>query len=113
MQMRAKRTDAKVDIRQAMASYETWLRGCTKVVDSALKAKHEQMRSDPFLFFRGTYYRWTQVFPQACSNRTHFSLGARIASVSGASAHLRSPSAAQRFALIHLVLPTSHLFDHD
>jgi Uncharacterized protein conserved in bacteria (DUF2252) len=57
---------SKVDIRQATASYETWLRGCTKVVDSALKAKHEQMRSDPFLFFRGTYYRWTQIFPEAC-----------------------------------------------
>ena len=57
---------AKVDIRQATASYETWLRGCTKVVEAALKAKHEQMRADPFLFFRGTYYRWTQIFPEAC-----------------------------------------------
>jgi uncharacterized protein DUF2252 len=59
---------AKVDIRQATASYETWLRGCTTVVESALKAKHEQMRSDPFLFFRGTYYRWTQIFPEACKD---------------------------------------------
>jgi Uncharacterized protein conserved in bacteria (DUF2252) len=56
----------KADIREATASYETWLRGCTKVVESALKWKHEQMRSDPFLFFRGTYYRWTQIFPEAC-----------------------------------------------
>jgi hypothetical protein len=60
--------DAKVDIRQATAGYETWLRGCTKVVDAALKAKHEQMRADPFLFFRGTYYRWTQLFPEACKD---------------------------------------------
>jgi uncharacterized protein (DUF2252 family) len=58
--------DVKVDIRQATAGYETWLHGCTKVVEAALKSKHEQMRADPFLFFRGTYYRWTQLFPEAC-----------------------------------------------
>jgi hypothetical protein len=46
------------------------------------------------------------------STQTHFFLGARIASVSGASVHLRSPSVAQPFAPINLVLPTSHLFDH-
>jgi len=62
---------AKLDIRQATASYETWLRGCTTVVDAALRSKHEQMRSDPFLFFRGTYYRWTQLFPQACKELAH------------------------------------------
>jgi hypothetical protein len=62
---------AGVDIRQATASYETWLRGCTKVVDAALKSKHERMRRDPFLFFRGTYYRWTQVFPEVCKELAH------------------------------------------
>jgi hypothetical protein len=62
---------AKLDIRQATASYETWLRGCTTVVDAALRSKHEQMRSDPFLFFRGTYYRWTQLFSQACEELAH------------------------------------------
>ena len=62
---------AKTDIRQATASYETWLRGCTTVVQAALKSKHEQMRSDPFLFFRGTYYRWTQIFSEACKELSH------------------------------------------
>ena len=55
-----------MDIRQATASYEIWLRGCTRVVESDLKSKHEQMRKDPFLFFRGTYYRWTQLWPEVC-----------------------------------------------
>ena len=27
------KADTKLDIRQATASYETWLRGCTTVVD--------------------------------------------------------------------------------
>jgi hypothetical protein len=26
------------------------------------------MRSDPFLFFRGTYYRWTQLWPEICND---------------------------------------------
>ena len=66
-----KRGGAELNIRQATASYETWLRGCTTVVNAALRSKHEQMRSDPFLFFRGTYYRWTQLFPEACKELAH------------------------------------------
>jgi Uncharacterized protein conserved in bacteria (DUF2252) len=62
---------AKIDIRQATASYETWLRGCTTVVEAALKTKHAQMKSDPFYFFRGTYYRWTQLFPEICKELAH------------------------------------------
>ena len=44
------------------------MRTCTKVVESELTGKHEQMRSDPFLFFRGTYYRWTQLWPEICTD---------------------------------------------
>ena len=53
----AHRMKMTMDIRQATASYEAWLRGCTTVVQAALKTKHQQMRDDPFYFFRGTYYR--------------------------------------------------------
>jgi hypothetical protein len=60
-----------MDIRQATASYETWLRGCINVVETALQAKHAQMKSDPFYFFRGTYYRWTQLFPEICPDLNH------------------------------------------
>jgi hypothetical protein len=55
-----------IEFRQATASYETWLRECTPVVESALRSKHRQMKSDPFLFLRGSYYRWTQIFPAKC-----------------------------------------------
>jgi hypothetical protein len=55
-----------MDIKEATASYEKWLRGCTRVVESDLKLKHQQMRTDPFFFFRGTYYRWTQLWPEVC-----------------------------------------------
>jgi len=52
------------NIHQATRSYERWLRTSTAVsaVESELTAKHEQMKADPFLFFRGTYYRWAQLW---------------------------------------------------
>ena len=38
------------------------------VVESQLRAKHAQMKADPFLFFRGTFYRWAQVWPDVCKD---------------------------------------------
>jgi Uncharacterized protein conserved in bacteria (DUF2252) len=37
-----------------------------KVIESDLRSKHAQMKDDPFLFFRGTFYRWVQLCPQVC-----------------------------------------------
>jgi hypothetical protein len=55
-----------MDICEATKSYESWLRHCTAVVESELSWKHSQMRSDVFMFFRGAYYRWTQLWPEIC-----------------------------------------------
>jgi Uncharacterized protein conserved in bacteria (DUF2252) len=55
-----------MDIRQATKSYEEWMHGCGPVVDAELRDKHAQMRQDPFLFLRGTYYRWAQLWPESC-----------------------------------------------
>jgi hypothetical protein len=52
-----------VNIRQATAEYERWLRREIPVVASALRDKHARMQSDLFAFLRGTYYRWAQLFP--------------------------------------------------
>jgi hypothetical protein len=51
-----------MDIVKATASYEKWLGGHTKLVPADLKRKHRLMadRTDPFPFFRGTFYRWAQ-----------------------------------------------------
>ena len=35
---------------------------------SALTWKHAQMRVDLFMFFRGTYYRWGQLWPEVCND---------------------------------------------
>jgi Uncharacterized protein conserved in bacteria (DUF2252) len=60
-----------MDIRQATKSYEAWMRECTKVVESELTWKHAQMRTNVFMFFRGTYYRWVQLWPEVCKELRH------------------------------------------
>ena len=57
-----------MNIQQATMSYERWMRSHTKVIESDLRSKHEQMRSDLFMFFRGTFYRWTQLSPEICGD---------------------------------------------
>jgi hypothetical protein len=57
-----------LDIREATASYEQWMRRCTTVISSDLRSKHEQMKENPFLFLRGTFYRWAQQWSSICSD---------------------------------------------
>jgi Uncharacterized protein conserved in bacteria (DUF2252) len=57
-----------LNIREATASYEYWMRRCTTVISSDLRSKHEQMKESPFLFLRGTFYRWAQQWSSICSD---------------------------------------------
>jgi hypothetical protein len=56
-----------MDIVEATRRFEKWLRERITVVDRDLAYKHEQMRADAFLFFRATFYRWAQLWPEHCS----------------------------------------------
>jgi Uncharacterized protein conserved in bacteria (DUF2252) len=56
-----------LNMREATASYEQWMRRCTTVISSDLRSKHEQMKESPFLFLRGTFYRWAQQWWSICS----------------------------------------------
>ena len=62
-----------MDILKATEQFEAWLRRRIPVVEADLVFKHEQMRADPFLFFRATFYRWAQLWPKLCPKlaRTH------------------------------------------
>jgi len=55
-----------MNILKATQSYENWMRKCTTVVEAHRRLKHEQMKRAPFLFFRGTFYRWIQLWPEIC-----------------------------------------------
>jgi hypothetical protein len=53
---------------RATAEYESWMRDCTTVVSSDIRSKHEQMKQSPFLFLRGSFYRWAQIWPLVCAD---------------------------------------------
>ena len=53
-------------IVEATRKFEAWLKDQITIVRPDLAYKHRQMRADPFLFFRATYYRWAQLYPEHC-----------------------------------------------
>src|SRR6202140_2456680 len=65
---RTRESGREMNIHQATQSYENWMRSCTSVVETHLRLKHKQMRKSLFLFFRGTFYRWAQLWPEVCAN---------------------------------------------
>jgi hypothetical protein len=60
--------DEEPTIEGATASYEAWMRSCTKILQSDLRSKHEQMKESPFGLLRGAFYRWAQLWPSVCSD---------------------------------------------
>jgi hypothetical protein len=54
-----------MNIRAATKISEDWMRRCATVVESDLRWKQEQMREDPFMFFRGTVGRRQNHYQQA------------------------------------------------
>jgi uncharacterized protein (DUF2252 family) len=55
-----------MDILTATKDFEKWVGHRTDVVKSQLSDKHKQMAANPVQFLRGTFYRWTQLFPEIC-----------------------------------------------
>jgi hypothetical protein len=49
-------------IGKATKKYESWLAERTDLIRADLDLKHRLMAKDPFLFLRGTFYRWMQVW---------------------------------------------------
>jgi Uncharacterized protein conserved in bacteria (DUF2252) len=57
-----------MNIREATRSYEEWMRQCCPVIEADLRLKHRHMREELFLFFRATFYRWAQLWPEVCED---------------------------------------------
>ena len=55
-----------MNIVKATRKFEQWLRLHTRVVKKDLRLKHKEMASAAFPFFRATFYRWVQVWPEIC-----------------------------------------------
>jgi hypothetical protein len=49
---------------KATCSYEKWLSRHIRLVPADLALKHRYMADSFFAFFRGTFYRWAQLWPE-------------------------------------------------
>jgi hypothetical protein len=56
-----------MNIIKATKKFEDWLRLHIRIVEPDLQFKHEQMAAALFPFFRATFYRWLQVWPEECT----------------------------------------------
>jgi hypothetical protein len=56
-----------MNIVKATKRYEDWLGLHIRIVGRDLRFKHEQMAAALFPFFRATFYRWVQVWPEVCA----------------------------------------------
>lgn len=55
-------------IFKATRKYESWLHDELGIFEEDLALKHQLLAKDPFIFLRGTFYRWMQLFPEVCKN---------------------------------------------
>jgi hypothetical protein len=55
-----------VNIQKSTENYEDWLSHQLDIVSADLAQKHELMRAAVFPFFRATFYRWAQLWPDVC-----------------------------------------------
>jgi len=55
-----------MNIFHATTSFESWLAKRLPIVRQDIVLKHQHMAEAPFPFFRATFYRWLQHWPEVC-----------------------------------------------
>jgi hypothetical protein len=55
-----------MNIFKATADFEHWLAGQLPIIRQDLALKHQHMAEAAFPFFRATFYRWLQLWPECC-----------------------------------------------
>ena len=55
-----------MNVVKATRHFEQWLAHRTDIVSKDLHIKHASMKLGVFPFLRATYYRWAQLWPNAC-----------------------------------------------
>src|ERR1041384_8161351 len=55
-----------MNIFKATADFEQWLGKRLPVVRQDIALKHQHMAEAAFPFFRATFYRWIQLWPETC-----------------------------------------------
>ena len=57
-----------MNILKATADFEHWLAGQLPIIRQDLALKHQHMGEAAFPFFRATFYRWLQLWPELCAD---------------------------------------------
>src|ERR1700761_3889510 len=57
---------ARMNVVKATRNFEYWLGLRTHLDKKDLRLKHARMKAELFPFFRATYYRFAQLWPQIC-----------------------------------------------
>jgi len=60
-----------MNIFKATADFEHWLAGQLPLIRQDLALKHQHMAEAAFPFFRATFYRWLQLWPEICPDLVH------------------------------------------
>ena len=60
------RYNHRVNFHKSTTAYEQWLRRQLEIVPKDFTLKHKLMREEVFPFFRATFYRWAQLYPEVC-----------------------------------------------
>src|SRR5258708_25265168 len=55
-----------MNVVKATRQFEAWLAQRTHLNQKDLRLKHSRMKEELFAFFRATFYRWAQVWPEVC-----------------------------------------------
>ena len=56
----------KQGIIEATLEFEKWLGGQLPIIKQDLRLKHQYMAEAAFPYFRATFYRWLQLWPEVC-----------------------------------------------
>lgn len=56
-----------MDFFDATRAFERWMAQRIPIVKPDLAQKHRRMAESPFVFLRGTFYRWVQLWPGVCA----------------------------------------------
>ncbi|OLE17090.1 MAG: hypothetical protein AUG83_00465 [Acidobacteria bacterium 13_1_20CM_4_57_11] len=57
-----------MNILKATADFERWLANRLPIIRQDIALKHPHMAEAPFSFFRATFYRWIQLWPEVCAD---------------------------------------------
>lgn len=55
-----------MNILQSTIQYESWLGARALIIQEDLRHKYEIMMENPFIFLRGSFYRWAERLPLKC-----------------------------------------------